>query len=66
MWKIKTNKSVAKRFRVTKSGKLKHSKTCKSHLLTKKWKKTKRDKYGKLVAKVEVKRMSSMIPYMLR
>jgi ribosomal protein L35 len=66
MWKIKTNKSVAKRFKVTKSWKLKHSKTCRSHLLTKKGKATKKHKFGKLAAKVDTPRMASLIPYKLR
>gem|GEM_PF-5046965 len=57
---------MAKRFKVTKTGKLKHSKTCRSHLLTKKGKKTKKHKFGKVVDKVETKRMSSLIPYKLR
>lgn len=63
MWKIKTNKSVAKRFKVTKSGKLRHSKTCRSHLLTKKGKTTKKHKFWKAVAKVDSDRMKSLIPY---
>ena len=36
MPKFKTRKGVAKRFRVTKHGKVKRSKAAKSHLLTKK------------------------------
>ena len=35
MPKIKTNRAAAKRFRVTKSGKLKRNKAYKSHILTK-------------------------------
>nr|ARW68724.1 ribosomal protein L35 [Palisada sp.] len=42
MYKLKTNKSVNKRFKVSSSGKfLKHS-SCKSHLLQKKSSKRKR------------------------
>ena len=36
MPKLKTRKGVAKRFRLTKRGKVKRSKAAKSHLLTKK------------------------------
>lgn len=59
----KTHKSVAKRFSVTGTGKLKHSKTCRSHLLTNKGRATHRDKFGKLLAEVEVKRMKQLMPH---
>ncbi|HDI78142.1 MAG TPA: 50S ribosomal protein L35, partial [Desulfobacteraceae bacterium] len=36
MPKMKTNRSAAKRFRITGSGKIARRKACKSHLLTKK------------------------------
>jgi large subunit ribosomal protein L35 len=42
MPKMKTNKSVAKRFRVTGSGKVKRHRAFKSHILTKKTSKRKR------------------------
>lgn len=42
MPKMKTNSSAKKRFKVTGSGKIKRSKTKKSHLLRKKTKKQKR------------------------
>ncbi len=66
MWKMKTQKSVAKRFKVSKRGKLLHSKTCKSHLLTKKGKTTKKQKYGQEIAKVEYRRMARMISCKMR
>lgn len=59
----KTHKSVAKRFKVTATGKLKHSKTCRSHLLTNKGRATKRDKFGKLVDVVEMPRMKKLLPH---
>ncbi len=59
----KTHKSVAKRFSVTGTGKLKHSKTCRSHLLTNKGRATHRDRFGKLLAHVEVKRMKKLLPH---
>ncbi len=43
MPKMKTNKSVASRFRVTASGKLKRTKPGKRHILTKKSPKRKRN-----------------------
>jgi large subunit ribosomal protein L35 len=42
MPKMKTNKSVAKRFKITGSGKVKRSHAFKSHILTKKSQKRKR------------------------
>jgi len=42
MPKMKTNRSAAKRFRVTKTGKIVRSKAYKRHLLTSKNRKTKR------------------------
>lgn len=36
MPKVKTNKSAAKRFQVTKTGKIKRNRSGKSHILTKK------------------------------
>ena len=43
MAKLKTKKAAAKRFKVTASGKLKRSKAYKSHILTKKTTKRKRN-----------------------
>ncbi|HAF07693.1 MAG: 50S ribosomal protein L35 [candidate division TA06 bacterium 32_111] len=42
MPKLKTKKMVAKRFKLTKNGKIKRSKANKSHILTKKTSKRKR------------------------
>ena len=42
MPKMKTNKSVAKRFKITGSGKVKRHRAFKSHILTKKSQKRKR------------------------
>ena len=42
MPKVKTNSSAKKRFKVTASGKIKHAKAFKRHILTKKSKKRKR------------------------
>ena len=43
MPKMKTHRGAAKRFRITGTGKLKRSKAFKSHILTKKSSKTKRN-----------------------
>ena len=43
MPKMKTNRSAAKRFKLTGTGKLKRSKAYKSHILTKKTSKRKRN-----------------------
>ena len=43
MPKIKTNRAAAKRFKATGTGKLKRNKAYKSHILTKKSTKTKRN-----------------------
>ena len=65
MPKIKTNRGAAKRFRVTGSGKVKRNKGFKSHLLSSKGKKRKRNlRHSTTVAKVENKNIRQMIPYL--
>ena len=54
MPKIKTNRAAAKRFKVTGTGKLKRNKAYKSHILTKKSAKRKRN----------VKNMKKVLPYL--
>lgn len=65
MPKIKTHRGAAKRFKVTKSGKVKRSKAFKSHILTKKTAKRKRNlrKPG-ILTKADEKRIKKLIPYM--
>lgn len=46
MPKMKTSRSAAKRFKVTGTGKLKRAKAYKSHILTKKSTKRKRNQTG--------------------
>lgn len=60
--KQKTNKSAAKRFKLTGSGKLKRSKANKAHILTKKSPKRKRN-LGKstLVSKGETKVLKKVL-----
>ncbi|MFO7153422.1 MAG: 50S ribosomal protein L35 [Caldicoprobacter sp.] len=64
MPKIKTHRGAAKRFRLTKSGKVKRAKAFKSHLLTKKSSKRKRNlRKATYVAAVEAKKIKQLIPY---
>ena len=64
MPKLKTNKGAAKRFKITRNGKIKRNKAYKSHILTKKCSKRKR-KLGNpdFVFKGEVKTVKRMLPY---
>ncbi len=64
MPKMKTKKSVAKRFKVTGSGKLKRAKAFKSHILTKKSTKTKRNlRKTDYVSETQEKTMKTLMPY---
>lgn len=64
MPKIKTNRSAAKRFKKTATGKLKRSKAYHSHILTKKSAKRKRNlRKSGLVDSVDKKRILRMLPY---
>lgn len=64
MPKIKTHRGAAKRFRLTKNGKIKRAKAFKSHLLTKKSPKRKRQlRKATYVASVEAKKIKQLIPY---
>jgi large subunit ribosomal protein L35 len=64
MPKMKTKKSVAKRFKVTGSGKLKRAKAFKSHILTKKSAKTKRNlRQTSYVSETQEKTMKTLMPY---
>jgi len=62
MPKMKSNRGAAKTFRKTASGKIKRFKAYKSHILTKKSTKRKRNlRQATLVAPSEVKRVKRMI-----
>ncbi len=64
MPKLKTHRGANKRFKVTGSGKVRRSKAYKSHILTKKTRKRKRNlRKGDLVFKGEVKTIKAMLPY---
>ncbi len=65
MPKIKTNRSAAKRFSKTGSGKLKRMKAYKSHILTKKSTKRKRNlRKSTLADATNVKQMKKILPYL--
>ena len=64
MPKIKTHRAAAKRFSLTKSGKVKRAKAFKSHILTKKDTKRKRRlRKGALEDVTNAKVIKKLIPY---
>mgnify|MGYP000856933244 FL=1 len=65
MPKIKTNRSASKRFKVTGTGKLKRNKAYKSHILTKKSTKRKRNlRQATITDATNVKNMKKVLPYL--
>ena len=65
MPKIKTNRAAAKRFKVTGTGKLKRNKAYKSHILTKKSTKRKRNlRKATIDDATNVKNMKKVLPYL--
>ena len=65
MPKMKTSRAAAKRFKVTGSGKLKRNKAYKSHILTKKTTKRKRNlRHSTLTDATNVKTMKKILPYL--
>jgi len=64
MPKIKTNRSAAKRFKKTGSGKIKRSHSHTGHILTKKTTKRKRHlRKSVMVDQADLKRVKRLIPY---
>jgi large subunit ribosomal protein L35 len=64
MPKMKTSRAAAKRFKVTGSGKLVRNKAYKSHILTKKSQKRKRNLRKQIVVDAtNVKNMKKVLPY---
>ena len=64
MPKMKTHRGAAKRFSLTKSGKVKRSKAYTSHILNKKSTKRKRNlRKGTYVVAAEEKNIKQLIPY---
>ena len=65
MPKFKTNRAAAKRFKVTGTGKLKRNKAYKSHILTKKSTKRKRNlRQATITDATNVKNMKKVLPYL--
>ena len=65
MPKMKTSRDAAKRFKVTGSGKLVRNKAYKSHILTKKTTKRKRNLRKDIIMdETNVKNMKKILPYM--
>jgi large subunit ribosomal protein L35 len=65
MPKLKTHRGAAKRFKATGTGKLKRSKANKSHILTKKSTKRKRNlRHAGLVDNTNEKQMKKLLPYL--
>ncbi len=64
MPKMKTKKAAAKRFKLTGTGKLKRAKAYKSHILTKKTSKRKRNlRQPAITDATNVKTMKKILPY---
>ena len=64
MPKMKTKRAAAKRFHLTGSGKLKRMKAYKSHILTKKDRKTKRNlRHATMTDATNAKVMKKILPY---
>ena len=62
MPKLKSRRGAMKRFKLTSSGKIKRNKAYKSHILTKKTRKRKRDlRHSGLVHESDAKRVNKMI-----
>ena len=65
MPKLKTKRAAAKRFKATGTGKLKRNKAYKSHILTKKTTKRKRNlRKDTVVDPTNVKNMKKAMPYL--
>ncbi len=65
MPKMKTKRSAAKRFKVTGTGMLKRNKAYKSHILTKKSPKRKRNlRKSTITDSSNVKNMKKILPYL--
>jgi len=64
MPKLKTNKSAAKRFKITKTGKIKKRSAGRGHILGKMSRKSKRNlRKSGYVSNVDAKRIRRLLPY---
>lgn len=65
MPKLKSSKAAAKRFKITGTGKLKRMKAYKSHILTKKSAKRKRNlRKAVMTDSTNIKNMKKILPYL--
>ena len=65
MPKMKTKRAAAKRFKKTATGKLKRNKAYKSHILTKKSTKRKRNlRHAAMTDATNIKNMKKVMPYL--
>ncbi|MDD3238777.1 MAG: 50S ribosomal protein L35 [Lachnospira sp.] len=65
MPKVKTKRAAAKRFKLTGSGQLKRMKAYKSHILTKKSTKRKRNlRHATMTDSTNLKTMKKIMPYL--
>jgi len=65
MPKLKTSKAASKRFKATATGKLKRMKAFKSHILTKKTTKRKRNlRKAAMTDSTNIKNMKKILPYL--
>lgn len=65
MPKLKTNRSAAKRFRVTKSGRLKKRSAYRGHLLGRKSRKRKRHlRKSSYVSNTDQRKLKKILPYL--
>lgn len=65
MPKMKSHKASAKRFKITGTGKIKRAKAFKSHILTKKSSKTKRNlRKTSYVSSTQEKTVKKLLPYL--
>ena len=62
MSRIKTHSGAKKRFKITSNWKVIHKKQGKSHLLMNKWDSHKTFQYGKVLDKVDSKRVYALFP----
>ncbi len=64
MPKLKTRRALKKRFRLTKTGKVKRGRAFRSHILTKKSRKRKRAlRHGAYVSKTQAGTIKKLLPY---
>jgi large subunit ribosomal protein L35 len=64
MRKLKTHRGAAKRFKLTKNGKVKRASANKSHILTKKSPKRKRNlRKGAIASAADTPKIKRMLPY---